>query len=125
MPGWYKVKTKKVTLEAFGGKDLYVVFRDVTSLPYGEARAMQKKFESLDQENPDVEMAQGILQDIIPLIVEWKMTHPQTGEDYPRPKTVNDFDDLPTDVMMHLLQQGLAVESPLPENSASTPEQPS
>lgn len=125
MTGWYKSKTKKVDLEKFGAPELYVAFQDVSSLPYGDARALQKRISSLDAENPDEGQATQVLSEIIGLILEWNITDPQTGEAIPKPTKPEDFDVLPMEVLMYLLEQSFGgEESPLAKENESKPSQP-
>lgn len=119
--GWYTQKVKKVTFEEFGAPNLYVVFKDMNSLPYGQARAMQKRYENLDKDNPSQEAAEDILSEVIPLIIEWNVTHPETGEALPRPTNIDGFEVLPMEVLMHILQGGLGGEAPLVTENDSKP----
>jgi len=122
MVSWYQAKTKRIDLEKFGAKGLYVVFSDMSSLPYGEARAIQKKFDSLDKDNPTQDQAEEVLKEVIPLIIEWNVTDPKTGEALKQPEKVEDFDALPMEVLMHILNGGFSSEDPLDEKKSNTPE---
>jgi hypothetical protein len=90
-------------MEKFGRGDLYVDFVDVQSLPYGEARAFQKRYQDIDQDNPSLDQAEMAMEDVLKLIHIWHMTDPGTDELLPRPKHIDDLKGFPVEVLMHIL----------------------
>ena len=105
---WYVAKTNKVTMKEFGREDLYAIFKDPASLPYGAAKDIQAKFKNVDTDSEGA--TDDILNFVIDLIVEWNITDPTTGEKMEKPKKAEDLLNLPQDVLMALFSGATATD---------------
>lgn len=113
--GWYKADTHKADMGKWGREDLYVVTKDINSLPYQEGIRISKKMQGLDIDpnSVDVDSPQitAMMEEIINLIVEWNMEDPFTGKPMARPKTAKDLFTLPMDVITHIMQSAVPADA--------------
>jgi len=113
--GWYDPKINRYTLKEFGRPDEGASFKDVNSLPYGEAEELQARYAELvkdeDPDSPSPEVMVGVLQMVIELLVEWNISHPKTGEPMERPTKPEHFAELPMEVITSMFQEALSADA--------------
>ena len=135
--GWYSPKVVTVDFTEIGRDDLYVKFLDPNSMAYGKTKELQEKYSTLnlDPENPDPAATDVMLGILIDLIVDWKMTNPDTDEPLERPTTPEEFRVLPMEILVKLFEASTTTmeapgaplvseitPDPQPEESPSQPQ---
>ncbi len=121
--GWFKGKINKITMEEYDRPDLYAEFVDINSLPYGETKVLQEKYAGLDTDNPDAKLVKGLFEVLITLLKGWNMTNPETDEPLLRPEKAEDFDELPMEVLVKIIEgaMGTPDEKEVPKESETKP----
>ena len=101
--GWYRGKTTKVTMEKWDHPELFVEFKDLQSLDYGRMKKLQADYGNMDEESPDAETLNSVLNLISELIVGWNMLHPETDEVIPQPVGADGWEALPAEVITEVI----------------------
>ncbi len=105
--GWYVPEARKATMEKWGRKDLYASFRSIQHLPYGEGIAIAEKFQAFDPEKINDEAMAAMFQQLVDLIIDWKMEHPQEGGELAKPEKAEDLYVLPMEVLLFMMETAL------------------
>lgn len=123
--GWYKGNSKKVTMEKWDREDLYVVFRDIQSLNYGDMKKLQAEYADLDVDNPEEANVDRVLELLTDLIEEWHMLDPETDEPLDKPEGADGWTRLPMSVISEIIEgAGIDAETGVPKENETSPEQP-
>jgi len=100
--GWLrelqKSKARRITLDDAGCPNFWVLLIDPSTQPYGWLVKMGKGRRTTDLTEMPPEEIEEVFKDqkkmLIDLIVDWNITHPETGEPLPIPRESNDSIDL-------------------------------